>query len=90
LSPGTWRFSCPLVEADRRFSNGSRTTASTVGAIIYPPLTGIVADQVGIRIGLLGAALLGLPAAAALRLATAASRDNHTVLSGITTGRAEP
>jgi len=70
--------------------SGGLTAAATVGAIIYPPLMGIVADQVGIKIGLLGAALLGLPAAAALLLATGTRRHNHTVLSGITAGRTEP
>ena len=49
--------------------SGGLTTAATIGAIIYPPLIGFVADSVGIRTGLLGAAALGLPAALTLRAA---------------------
>jgi MFS family permease len=50
--------------------SGGLTTAATLGAIIYPPLMGFVADWVGIRIGLIGAAVLGIPAALALLAAT--------------------
>jgi MFS family permease len=46
--------------------SGGLTTAATAGAIVYPPIMGIVADGVGIRLGLLGAALLGIPALVAL------------------------
>lgn len=46
--------------------SGGLTTAATIGAIIYPPLIGFVAESIGIRAGLLGAAALGLPAAVAL------------------------
>jgi FHS family glucose/mannose:H+ symporter-like MFS transporter len=52
--------------------SGGLTTAATLGAIIYPPLMGVVANGVGIRVGLLGVAALGVPAAIALIAATRA------------------
>lgn len=42
--------------------SGSLTTAGSIGVIIYPPLMGVMAARIGLRNGMLGAALLGLPA----------------------------
>lgn len=54
--------------------SGGLTTAASVGGIIYPPLMGLLAAGIGLRGGMLGAALLGLPAAGALVAARALSR----------------
>ena len=54
--------------------SGGLTTAATLGAIVYPPLMGLVADSVGIRLGLIGAGALGIPTAAALLAATRSAR----------------
>lgn len=60
--------------------SGGLTTAATVGAIIYPPMIGFVAESLGIRAGLLGAAALGLPAA--LALLTASRLESGPVRAG--------
>jgi len=67
--------------------SGGLTAAATIGAIIYPPLMGIVADHVGLKGGLLGAAFLGLPASAALLLATGAQRFGNRVAVPVATTR---
>jgi fucose permease len=46
--------------------SGSLGAASTVGATVYPGLMGLAAAQYGLGAGLLGAAMLGLPAALAV------------------------
>ena len=48
---------------------GSLTTAGAAGVVIYPPLMGILAGTVGLRNGMLGAALLGIPCAVSVYLA---------------------
>jgi fucose permease len=46
--------------------SGSLAAAAVVGSVAYPPLVGIMASHIGIRAGLLGAGILGIPAAAGL------------------------
>jgi fucose permease len=43
--------------------SGSLAAAAVVGSLIYPPLIGLMAAGIGIRGGLMGAALLGVPEA---------------------------
>ena len=43
--------------------SGSLAAAAVVGSLIYPPLIGLMAASIGIRGGLMGAALLGIPEA---------------------------
>lgn len=43
--------------------SGSLTTAATVGSVVYPPLMGLMASRIGLPAGMMGAALLGIPAA---------------------------
>jgi fucose permease len=49
--------------------SGSLTTAAAVGVIVYPASMGFLASQIGLRGGMIGAALLGLPTAAAIIIA---------------------
>ncbi len=49
--------------------SGGLSFSATVGAVIYPPLIGFVASEWGIGVGLFGGALLGIPAAFAIRSA---------------------
>jgi MFS family permease len=44
--------------------SGSLAASAVVGSVAYPPLVGIMASHVGLRAGLLGAGILGIPAAA--------------------------
>lgn len=46
--------------------SGTLAAAAVVGSVVYPPLMGAVAAHVGIRVGMIGAALLGVPAIIAL------------------------
>ncbi len=46
--------------------SGGLTTAASAGAIIYPPLMGVLASRIGLEGGMFGAALLGLPMIVAL------------------------
>jgi len=46
--------------------SGGLTTAASAGAIIYPPLMGVLASRIGLEGGMFGAALLGLPMIIAL------------------------
>lgn len=46
--------------------SGSIGAAAVVGSVFYPPLIGFMATHVGLRAGLLGAGVLGLPAALAI------------------------
>ncbi len=43
--------------------SGSLTTAAQVGSVIYPPLMGLMASRIGLSAGMMGAAVLGVPAA---------------------------
>lgn len=54
--------------------SGSIGAAAVVGSVFYPPLIGFMATHVGLRAGLLGAGLLGVPAALAIVGARAAAR----------------
>ncbi len=59
--------------------SGGLTTAAVIGGIIYPPLIGVMAEQVGVGVGMLGAGLLGVPTALALVSARVTSRRPATV-----------
>ena len=61
----------------RRLSrlSGGLATAAVLGSTIYPPLMGLMAAQIGLRAGMVGAALLGLPMAAGLLGTRAAARQ---------------
>jgi fucose permease len=59
--------------------SGSLTTAAVIGGIIYPPLIGVMAEQAGVGVGMLGAGLLGVPTALALVSARMTSRRPATV-----------
>jgi MFS family permease len=54
--------------------SGGLTTAAVVGGLVYPPLIGILESHIGLRSGMMGAALLGIPAALSLGAARLASR----------------
>jgi fucose permease len=54
--------------------SGGLAAAAVCGATIYPPLMGLMAARVGLRLGMVGAALLGLPLVACLLLARATAR----------------
>jgi MFS transporter, FHS family, glucose/mannose:H+ symporter len=54
--------------------SGSIGAAAVVGSVFYPPLIGFMATHVGLRTGLLGAGVLGVPAALAIIGARAAAR----------------
>lgn len=49
--------------------SGGLTTAASAGAIIYPPLMGVLASRIGLAGGMFGAALLGAPMVVALYVA---------------------
>jgi len=49
--------------------SGGLTTAASAGAIIYPPLMGVLAGRIGLEGGMFGAALLGVPMVVALSAA---------------------
>jgi fucose permease len=54
--------------------SGGLAAAAVAGSIVYPPLMGLMASHVGLRAGMAGAALLGIPMALALLGARAAAR----------------
>jgi fucose permease len=54
--------------------SGSIGAAAVIGSVFYPPLIGFMATHVGLRAGLLGAGVLGIPAALAIIGARAAAR----------------
>jgi fucose permease len=54
--------------------SGSLGAAAVVGSIAYPPLVGLLAGQIGLRAGLVGAGLIGLPGALAIIAANTAVR----------------
>lgn len=54
--------------------SGSLTTAAQVGSVVYPPLMGLTASRIGLPAGMMGAALLGAPAALAVTMAWTTAR----------------
>jgi fucose permease len=54
--------------------SGSLAAAAVAGSVIYPPLMGALAGVIGLRSGMIGAALLGIPSIAGILLARAAVR----------------
>lgn len=61
--------------------SGSLSAAATIGAVVYPGLMGYLSVRVGIRFGMLGAAALGLAAAAvlgAVALVTSSAKSPRT------------
>ena len=54
--------------------SGSIGAAAVVGSVFYPPLIGFMATHIGLRAGMLGAGMLGIPAAVAIVGARAAAR----------------
>jgi fucose permease len=46
--------------------SGTLTTAAEAGIIVYPPLMGVMAGSVGLGVGMMGAAALGLPTVLAI------------------------
>ena len=54
--------------------SGSLGAAAVVGSVVYPPLVGLMATPLGLRAGLVGAGLLGVPTALAIIAAYAVSR----------------
>jgi fucose permease len=59
--------------------SGSLGAAAVVGSIVYPPLIGLMATPMGLRAGLVGAGLLGVPTALAIITAYAVSRRSAAV-----------
>ncbi len=45
---------------------GGLSAAAVVGGTVYPPLMGLLASTIGLRAGMIGAALLGMPQILAL------------------------
>jgi len=62
--------------------SGALSGAAVAGSIIYPPLMGLMASRIGLRGGMIGAALLGLPAALGIIGARAAARRGATAQPG--------
>lgn len=60
---------------------GSLGAASIVGAITYPPLMGLMAGAIGLRTGMIGAALLGIPATLGIIAAAVTSRHRSTLVA---------
>jgi fucose permease len=54
--------------------SGSLAAAAVAGSIVYPPLMGVMATHIGLRAGMVGAALLGIPMILALLGARAVAR----------------
>jgi fucose permease len=54
--------------------SGSLSAAAVAGSIVYPPLMGVMATHIGLRAGMVGAALLGIPMILALLGARAVAR----------------
>jgi len=50
--------------------SGALSGAAVTGSIVYPPLMGLMAAHIGLRGGMIGAALLGLPSALGIVIAT--------------------
>ncbi len=62
--------------------SGNLTTAAEAGIIVYPPLMGLMAGSIGLKVGMLGAALLGLPGAIAVLAVRRAARERARDPSG--------
>lgn len=54
--------------------SGALSGAAVVGSVIYPPLMGLMAARIGLRGGMIGAALLGIPAILGIVVAYYAAR----------------
>ena len=54
--------------------SGTIAAAGILGAVVYPPLIGVIAAQAGIALGIVGAGLLGVPTVVAVIAGSAASR----------------
>lgn len=65
--------------------SGGLATAAVAGSTIYPPLMGLMAAQIGLRAGMIGAAMLGLPLVLGLLGARAAV--SRAAASGDVEGR---
>jgi fucose permease len=59
--------------------SGSLGAAAVVGSVVYPPLIGLMATPMGLRAGLVGAGLLGVPTALAIMTACAIARRSAAV-----------
>lgn len=59
--------------------SGSLSAAAVVGSLVYPPLIGLMAQTIGIRGGMLGAALLGIPEIFGIVLARASANRVRTM-----------
>ncbi|MGI8826335.1 MAG: MFS transporter [Chloroflexota bacterium] len=57
--------------------SGSLTASAVAGSVIYPPLMGVLASRIGLGGGLLGAALLGIPATGGIILAQRISKRSR-------------
>ncbi len=62
--------------------SGWLATAAVAGSLVYPPLVGVIADEVGITAGMLGLGLLGLVAAGALVVAGVTGERSAAIRSG--------
>ena len=62
--------------------SGGLTTAAVIGSLVYPPLMGIMAAHIGLRGGMIGAGLLGVPTALAIVAARAGSRHSQPTVDG--------
>jgi len=61
--------------------SGTLSGAAVVGSVVYPPLMGLMAAGIGLRGGMIGAALLGVPAALGIVLARAAARRERSAVA---------
>lgn len=61
--------------------SGALSGAAVVGSVVYPPLMGLMAAGIGLRGGMIGAALLGIPAALGIIIARAAARRERSVVA---------
>jgi fucose permease len=54
--------------------SGGLAAAAVVGTLVYPPIMGVLASSIGLRVALLGASLFGLPSAGGIYVARVLSR----------------
>ena len=64
--------------------SGGLTGGAAAGGIVYPPLMGFMAANVGLRTGMIGAALLGVPAAICLLVARTSAANRAARIAGET------
>jgi fucose permease len=62
--------------------SGGLAASAVAGGLIYPPLIGVMAGVIGIRGGLFGAALLGIPQALGIMMARKTADRAHIVVPG--------